>query len=129
MARLGISSVSVYRATKGFSAIGLDRDVAELYGVQSTLGGLSMRDVARILLTNHRFVLEEGLGKYQWIDQVCFHSKISKFFLIDFVCICLPRLQLPHRPVYHIIHRQRHFIQLWSAMKHHTFTVSMKNLS
>ena len=89
MARLGISSVSVYRATKGFSAIGLDRDVAELYGVQSTLGGLSMRDVARILLTNHRFVLEEGLGKYQWIDQVCFQSKISKFFLIDFVCICL----------------------------------------
>jgi len=69
MARMGISTVSAYRGCKGFTAIGLDPEVAALYGVQSTLGGLSLQDVSRILLTNHRFVLEEGLGKYEWVDQ------------------------------------------------------------
>jgi glutamate synthase domain-containing protein 2/glutamate synthase domain-containing protein 1/glutamate synthase domain-containing protein 3/ferredoxin len=69
MARMGISTVSAYRGCKGFTGIGLDPEVAALYGVQSTLGGLSLQDVSRILLTNHRFVLEEGLGKYEWIDQ------------------------------------------------------------
>jgi glutamate synthase domain-containing protein 2/glutamate synthase domain-containing protein 1/glutamate synthase domain-containing protein 3/ferredoxin len=70
MARMGISSLSAYRGAKGFSAIGIDATLADLYGVRSELGGLGLQDVSRILLTNHRFISEEGLGKHVWIDQV-----------------------------------------------------------
>ncbi len=69
MARMGISSVSAYRGTKGFTAIGLDADLAELFGVKSVLGGLGLRDLWRILLTNHRLPRKKGIGKYEWNGQ------------------------------------------------------------
>ena len=69
MGRMGIPSVSAYRGTKGFNGYGLDKEVADLLGISSKLGGLSLQDMSRIILTNHVFPLKGGIGKYDWQGQ------------------------------------------------------------
>lgn len=63
MARVGISTVSAYRGTKAFNAYGIDEDLAASLGVNSDLGGVGLREIARFIATRHKYPRPEGLGR------------------------------------------------------------------
>ncbi len=65
MARMGISRVSAYRGAKIFSAYGLDKELACMFGVESRVGGVSFSDLAKIQYNNYHVPSSEGLGRYQ----------------------------------------------------------------
>ncbi len=66
MARLGISTVSAYRGTKGFNGYGLNPSLTALLGISSDLGGFGFRDLSSQLLAQHTMPSEEGTGKYSY---------------------------------------------------------------
>lgn len=63
MARVGISTVSAYRGTKAFNAYGLDSDLAESLGIRSDLGGIGLREIATMVITQHQQPKPQGLGR------------------------------------------------------------------
>lgn len=69
MASMGISSLSAYVGCKGFNAYGLDAEVADVLGIDCHFGGVGFQDISRIILTNYRLPLKNGLGKYDWQGQ------------------------------------------------------------
>ena len=64
MARMGISSVTAYRGAKVFQAIGLDKELADLYGVNSEIGGFGLKEIVQIIISNHWTPNKKGTGKY-----------------------------------------------------------------
>lgn len=64
MARMGISSVTAYRGAKVFQAIGLEKELAELYGVTSEIGGFGLKEMVQIIISNHWTPNRKGTGKY-----------------------------------------------------------------
>ncbi|RAP32559.1 hypothetical protein DID75_04685 [Candidatus Marinamargulisbacteria bacterium SCGC AG-410-N11] len=69
MARMGISTMSAYRGIKGFTAYGIDDELAQLFGVNDLVGGLSFHELITISKTNFVLPLKEGIGKYNWQGQ------------------------------------------------------------
>lgn len=67
MARLGISSVTAYRGAKVFEAEGLDKNVAEMYGVGSIYSGLGLHELSYIAYTKYTVPKKKGYGRYDEI--------------------------------------------------------------
>lgn len=65
MARMGISTVAAYRSTKVFSGYGLDKALADMLGIPSVLGGISVSDVENMVVNGHSHPNAEGSGKYE----------------------------------------------------------------
>lgn len=63
MARVGISTVSAYRGTKAFNAYGFDSDLAKSLGIRSDLGGIGLREISTMVITQHQQPKPEGLGR------------------------------------------------------------------
>lgn len=64
MARMGISTVSAYRGTKGFYSYGVNADLAKKLGIGSILSGTGLKEMARAIITWHQRPKQEGLGRY-----------------------------------------------------------------
>lgn len=63
MARMGISTLSAYRGSKGFNSYGLNPELTNLLGIKGELGGLSMGDIATLVINQHKQPIADGLGR------------------------------------------------------------------
>lgn len=64
MARMGISTVSAYRGTKGFYSYGINSVLASMLGISSIFGGVGLKEIARMIVTWHQRPKHDGWGRY-----------------------------------------------------------------